>query len=126
MSHPSRPQAGGPAPRRRRRYHLENVMPLEDRKLPAPVVTVLGNTATFTAAATPTNTNLGTVSVTQGAAVADSAAGFTSVSQLTPSSVFGGDMVRIQAGPGGDFGKGVYAISRALPRTARTRSTTPA
>jgi hypothetical protein len=41
-----------------------------------------------------------------------SPAPITSVSQLTSSTSFGGDIVRIEAGPGGDFGKGVYAISR--------------
>ena len=40
------------------------------------------------------------------------AAPATSVSELTPISAFGGDIVRIKAGPGGVFGKGVYAISR--------------
>ena len=51
------------------------------------------------------------------------AAPITSVSQLTPNSSFGGDIVRIQAGPGGgDFGSGVYAISpRARGETTRRR-----
>jgi hypothetical protein len=35
-----------------------------------------------------------------------------SVSELTPITTFGGDIVRIKAGPGGDFGNGLYAISR--------------
>ena len=34
------------------------------------------------------------------------------MAELTPLSSFGGDIVRIKAGPGGVFGKGVYAISR--------------
>ena len=34
------------------------------------------------------------------------------MNQLTPASSFGGDIVRIQAGPGGVFGNYVYAISR--------------
>ena len=42
----------------------------------------------------------------------------TTVSQLTDASSFGGDMVRIEAGPGGDFGKGVYAISQAAGANA--------
>ncbi len=36
----------------------------------------------------------------------------TSVSELTPISSFGGDIVTIAAGPGGVFGNDVYAISR--------------
>ncbi len=34
------------------------------------------------------------------------------MSQLTPISSFGGDIVRIEAGPGGVFGNDIYAISR--------------
>ena len=36
----------------------------------------------------------------------------TSVAELTPLTSFGGDIVRIKAGPGGVFGNGLYAISR--------------
>ena len=36
----------------------------------------------------------------------------TSVSELTPISSFGGDIVSIAAGPGGVFGNAIYAISR--------------
>ena len=36
----------------------------------------------------------------------------TSVSELTPISSFGGDIVAIAAGPGGVFGNVIYAISR--------------
>src|SRR4051794_28830603 len=112
MSQPSRPRARGPEPRHRRQHRIEAIQPLEDRQLLTPFLTVNARTAALTAAPTPTNPFLGTVTVTQGAALATSAAGFTSVSQLTPSASFGGDIVRIEAGPGGDFGKGVYAISR--------------
>ena len=34
------------------------------------------------------------------------------MAELTPLSSFGGDIVRIKAGPGGVFGNGLYAISR--------------
>src|SRR5439155_6552698 len=36
----------------------------------------------------------------------------TTVNELTPISSFGNDIVRIKAGPGGDFGNYIYAISR--------------
>ena len=36
----------------------------------------------------------------------------TSVAELTPLTSFGGDIVRVKAGPGGVFGNGLYAISR--------------
>ncbi|MBV8677656.1 MAG: hypothetical protein JO355_10895, partial [Planctomycetaceae bacterium] len=116
MSHPSRPQSRGPGRRRRREHHLESIEELEDRCLLAPTVTVLPYQATFTPAATPTNANLGTVTVTTPTPTTTSTypteAPATSVSELTPISAFGGDIVRIKAGPGGVFGKGVYAISR--------------
>jgi hypothetical protein len=92
--------------------HIEGIQALEQRQVLAPVLSTNALVATLTAAATPTNPFLGTVQITQGAALDTSAAAFTSLSQLTSSSSFGGDMVRIQAGPGGDFGKAVYAISR--------------
>jgi hypothetical protein len=112
MSHASRPPARGPAPRPKRQLQIEAVQPLEERQLLAPVLSTTARTATFTAATTPTNPFLGTVTINQGAVAATSAAAFTSVAQLTPISSFGGDIVRIEAGPGGDFGKGVYAVSR--------------
>ena len=46
------------------------------------------------------------------AATIDTMAPITSVSQLTPASSFGGDIVAIAAGPGGVFGNVIYAISR--------------
>jgi hypothetical protein len=114
MSHPSRPQGRSLARRRRRQTLLDPVHALEERQLLAPFVVTNAPTVTFTAAPTPTNANLGTatVNLTGGAAVATSAAAYTSVAELTPISSFGGDIVNIAAGPGGDFGKGVYAISR--------------
>jgi hypothetical protein len=72
-----------------------------------------------TVAGTPTNTaapNASTTNVTVTEGTADpgflTAAPFDSVSQLTPASSFGGDIVRIRSGPGGVFGNDVYAISR--------------
>ncbi len=50
MSQPSRPRAFGPAQRRRRDYTLEQPVPLEDRRLPAPVVALFPLQAIFTAA----------------------------------------------------------------------------
>src|SRR6185369_14146057 len=70
------------------------------------------------------NNNIGVVSIADaalGSAQATANPGqepVTTVNQLTPSSSFGGDIVRIQAGPGGDFGKGVYAISRGAGENA--------
>ena len=49
---------------------------------------------------------------TTGTTTIETPAPITSVAELTPLSSFGGDIVRIKAGPGGVFGKGVYAISR--------------
>ena len=114
MSHPSRPWARGPAQRRRRDLRIETLQALEERVVLAPFLATSPLTAVFTAAATPTNENLGFVSLEPAAldGTFPSPAPLTSVSQLTDSSSFGGDIVRIEAGPGGDFGKGVYAISR--------------
>ena len=40
------------------------------------------------------------------------------MNQLTPIASFGGDIVRIEAGPGGAFGNYVYAISRGAGENA--------
>jgi hypothetical protein len=87
---------------------------LEERRLLTPVLPIGTPTVTFTQAATPTNSDLGTVSLTRSTTptTSSTAAPTTSVSLLTPAASFGGDIVRIQAGPGGVFGSGVYAISR--------------
>ncbi len=124
MSHSSRPDPRGDANRPRRRVRIENLVTLEDRMLPAPVVASTIPQANFTAAAAPSNDNLGTVSIS---AVANSAsaAALTSVAQLTSANSFGGDIVRIKAGPGGDFGKGVYAISRGAGENADATSRDP-
>src|SRR5689334_14288971 len=115
MSQPSRPRAHGPAQRRKRQLRPDSPRPLEERCLLAPIIPVFPLQATFTAAPTPTNAFLGTVVVssnTTGTATIETPAPITSVAELTPLSSFGGDIVRIKAGPGGAFGKGVYAISR--------------
>ncbi|WP_165065201.1 hypothetical protein [Paludisphaera rhizosphaerae] len=114
MSQPSRPRAQSPAQRRNRTIKLEGATPLEARPLMAPVVPVYPLEATFTAATTPTNSFLGTVVVDSNttATTLSSPAPITSVAELTPLSSFGGDMVKVEAGPGGVFGNGLYAISR--------------
>lgn len=114
MSQPSRPRARGVA-KRRRAVRPEPPYPLEQRSLLAPFVSIFPTQATFTAAATPTNAFLGTVTLSQNTSAAGSittAAPITSVTMLTPDSSFGGDNVRLKAGPGGVFGNGLYAISR--------------
>ncbi len=111
MSQPSRSKTRVPARRKRRAAVIEAVEWLEDRQLLAPVVSTAVPVATFTAATTPTNTDLGTVSISS-VATDYSAAATTSVAELTSLNSFGGDMVRIEAGPGGAFGNAVYAISR--------------
>ncbi len=111
MSHSFRPEPRDSVRRPRRQVRIEPVQALEDRRLLTPIVTTNSLTATFVPAAAPTNTDLGTVTVTQ-TPLATSAAPLTSVSELTSANSFGGDIVRIKAGPGGVFGSGVYAISR--------------
>ena len=118
MSHSNRPEPRGVAIRPRRQVRLENIENLEGRQLLAPVVAVNTPVATFVPAAVPTNTNLGTVTISQTGSLTASAAPLTSVAQLTSANSFGGDIVRIEAGPGGDFGKGVYAISRGAGENA--------
>ena len=116
MSQPSRPQAQGPAQRRRRQIKFEAVQPLEDRCLLAPLVAISPIIAGSAPAGgtVPANTSSTNVTVTLGTADTGflTAAPFTSVAELTPISSFGGDIVRIRSGPGGPFGNDVYAISR--------------
>ena len=94
MSHPSRPRARGPAQRRPRTARLESILPLEDRQLLAPFVTVLPQIGDLHRRRRPTATpNLGTVAITNalpsqtGATNAltafPEAAPLTSVSELT-------------------------------------------
>jgi len=125
MSQPSRPRAHGPAQRRKRDLRPDSIMPLEKRCLLAPYLPLYPVTATFTAATTPTNADLGTVVVASNTAATNltSAAPITSVAETTPLSSFGGDMVRLKAGPGGVFGNGLYAGSTRR-RARRASSST--
>jgi hypothetical protein len=112
MSRPSRPNARGLKRRRERKFRLVGGQILEDRQLLAPVLTTTVSVPTFTPLANQPNTqNLGNVTFTQ-IPVTDSSAPYTSVSLFASNSEFGGDIVRIKAGPGGDFGEDLYAISR--------------
>src|SRR5271157_2010562 len=114
MSQPSRPRARGSA-KRRRAVKPETPFPLEQRCLLAPYVSLFPTTATFTAATAPTtNADLGEITVSQNTTATNisTSAPITSVAELTPLSSFGGDIVRLAAGPGGVFGNGLYAISR--------------
>src|SRR5271157_4881376 len=114
MSQPSRPQARGSA-KRRRAVKPETPFPLEQRCLLAPYVSLFPTTVTFTAATAPTtNADLGEITVAQNTTATNisTSAPITSVAELTPLSSFGGDIVRLAAGPGGVFGNGLYAISR--------------
>src|SRR5271157_1617902 len=114
MSQPSRTGARGPA-KRRRAIKPETPFPLEQRCLLAPYVTIYPTTTTFTATTAPTtNADLGEITVAQNTTASNisTSAPITSVAELTPLSSFGGDIVRLAAGPGGVFGNGLYAISR--------------
>ena len=124
MSHPSRPQARGPAPRRRRQHEIEAIQVLEDRLVMAPVLSTTALTAVFTAATTPTNADLGTVAITP-IARTTSPAPITSVTEFAPNNQYGGDIVQIAAGPGGDFGKDVYAISRGAGENINAANRAP-
>jgi hypothetical protein len=120
MSHHSRHERSRPARRNQRKLHLETQR-LEERCLLAPIVSRNTLTATLINQVTVTvdtiTTITGDIDITETPSP-NSAAGFTSVGLLTSLGAFGGDMVRIEAGPGGDFGKGVYAISRGAGANA--------
>src|SRR5208337_1755029 len=80
-----------------------------------PYISLFPNTVTFTATTAPTtNADLGTITVAPNTTATNisTSAPITSVAELTPLSSFGGDIVRLAAGPGGVFGNGLYAISR--------------
>src|SRR5262245_6704577 len=119
MSHANRPSERRPQ-RKQRKVHLE-AQPLEERQLLTPVMTVNTHTPAIGTSTTTTVGNVTTITgtiIVNNAPSANSAAGFTSVAQLASLNAFGGDMVRIEAGPGGDFGKAVYAISRGAGSNA--------
>src|SRR6516165_5472690 len=122
MSQPSRPRTRGPAQRRRRDHRLDVVSTLEERYLLTPIVVVTPPAATFTPSPTPTNADLGTVTIAPATTTVPTPyptqAPVTTVNQLTPASSFGGDIVRIEPGPGGAFGNYVYAISRGSGENA--------
>src|SRR5947209_803844 len=88
MSHRNHPGSRQDASRPRRRVRALKVESLEERKLPAPIVATGFQTATFTAAAVPTNANLGTVTISETAGTGP--APLTSVAQLTSANSFGG------------------------------------
>jgi hypothetical protein len=81
-----------------------------------PIVVTTPPVATFTPSATPGNADLGIVTIAPATTTVPSPypteAPITTVTELTPVSSFGGDIVRIEASPGGAFGNYVYAISR--------------
>ena len=124
MSQPSRPQAQGPAQRRRRGHQIEAVLTLEERCLLAPVVSLFPRLAAFTAITTlPTGTNSRRRGRHRGQPdrrLPHRRPVHLGHASSTPTSSFGGDIVRIRSGPGGDFGKGVYAISRGAGENAGT------
>ncbi len=114
MSQPSRPRARVSA-KRRRAIKPETPFPLEQRCLLAPYVSTFPVTASFaTVTGATSNTDLGTITVAQTTTATNisTSSPITSVAELTPLSSFGGDIVRLAAGPGGVFGNGLYAISR--------------
>jgi hypothetical protein len=116
MSHPSLPRDDRPSRRSPRKLKLEQIQQLEERKVLAPFVSASPTSVIATAFTTQTPTsNRYSSTIVEGVtnAAFPTAAPYTTVSELTTlSSAFGGDIVRIEAGPGGDFGKGIFAISR--------------
>ena len=80
-----------------------------------PIVSVFPRPQRSRRLTTPTtNADLGRSRLAQNTTATNisSSAPITSVTELTPLSSFGGDIVRLVAGPGGVFGNGLYAISR--------------
>lgn len=116
MSQPSRPQARRPE-RRKRGFMPEGLQHLEERALLAPLLSIRNPQGGVTA--TPNADNTSFIIAAPFNTTPDntllSSAPSAAVSLLTPRSEFGGDMTRIEAGPGGPFGRGVYAISRGTP-----------
>ncbi|WP_158633525.1 S8 family serine peptidase [Tautonia sociabilis] len=112
MSQPNRSRAKATESRRRPKYRFEALRPLEDRQLLAPYLSTVATDVVVTQP--DTTQNVFNVDLNPGAALTNSAAPYVAVSQLTPLSSFGNNLVRIEAGPGGDFGKSVYAITRGI------------
>jgi hypothetical protein len=114
MSQPSRSRSRGKAQRVSRDVKLERPVPLEERKLMAPVVATYPLQVAFTESDPQTNQDLGTVTVSANTTTTSigTMAPITSVSELTSVASFGGQIVTIAAGPGGVFGNDVYAVTR--------------
>ncbi len=123
MSHPSRPRATGTDKRRPRSARIEAIESLELRQLLAPVVAVQPITVALANSTTVKGVTTAGVAFTAGTLTSQTGAvnpltafpepaAVTTVSELTTTQSFGGDIVQIAAGPGGDFGNDVYAISR--------------
>jgi hypothetical protein len=128
MSHPSRPRTQGAESRRRRQVMLEVVEVLEERCLLAPVLSVSPRLAAFDPSAANASAGGVLVTLNQPDTGFLTAAPLDTVTELAPISNFGGDIVTIQAGPGGVFGNDIYAISRgagANGLAANTSGTTP-
>ena len=134
MSQPSRPRTRGPAERRRRTLSIDRVTLLEERQLLAPVLPLFPLTATLGTTTTTWEHDLAPVTITTGAGTAStttagfpSAAPLDSVALLSPNTQFGGDIVRIEAGPGGVHSATVSMPSREGPvRKRPVRSIAPA
>ncbi|WP_152050747.1 S8 family serine peptidase [Tautonia marina] len=113
MSQPNRSRARAQKPRSRQRFQIESIQQLETKQLLAPYLPTATRIAVFDPFDEQAdNVNRGVITVEAGDTSAFSAAPYVSVSQLTPSATFDNNIVRIEAGPGGDFGKVVYAITR--------------
>ncbi len=115
MSQLIRSRGRNNGPKRRQSFRIEPLQRLEEKQLLAPFLTTETRIAEFEQDDDLSNDDLtiGSVSLTFGTDDSNfSAAPFVSVSQLTPISSFGGDIVNLEAGPGGDFGNVLYAISR--------------
>ena len=100
LSHPDRGRRG-PAKRRRMRQARTTRSRWKSDACWRRFVPTFPVEATFTAATTPTNADLGTVTVSQnttGDGDRLTPAPITSVAELTPNTSFGGDIVRIKAG----------------------------
>ena len=118
MSQPSRPRSRQTDRRRKQSLIPECVMRLEERVVLSPIVSV--NNPVVTIINQNDSNTVFEIAVSESAPDGEllSSAATTSVRLLSPVDQFGGDMVRIEAGPGGEFGRAVYAISRGAPQVA--------